>query len=307
MMPFLLQFDASAPIVVKTNASNYSISAVLCHPHPYTQQLHLVAYYSQFLQEPELNYSVYDKKLLPIVESAKLWRHYFLSSSHSVLFESDHNNLTYYLSLRKLSQRHHRWYHQLSKFDITIRHVPGKENRMADVLSRPPMTSLLPHSDERALLQSNDNSSISLCVVTLSSPSFADQLKQYEASHPLTYPPNSIESRGLHYWKERLHISDPALRQTILSTLHTHPCAGGILVLVKLIFILPKISSGPLFKTTFPLSSLLAPIVKFINPQLLLLQVFSILFLLILFLGRKYLSISFLVYLFPTSLIASLS
>jgi hypothetical protein len=59
-MPFLLQFDASAPIVVKTDASNYAISAVLCQPHPYTQQLHPVAYYSRFLQGPELNYSVYD-------------------------------------------------------------------------------------------------------------------------------------------------------------------------------------------------------------------------------------------------------
>jgi hypothetical protein len=37
-MLFLLQFDASSPIVVKTNASNYVISA-----HPYTQQLHPVA------------------------------------------------------------------------------------------------------------------------------------------------------------------------------------------------------------------------------------------------------------------------
>jgi hypothetical protein len=68
-----------------------------------------------------------DKELLPMVESAKLWCHYFLSSSHLVLFESDHNNLTYFLSLRKLSQQHHRWYHQLSEFDIIIHHVPGKE------------------------------------------------------------------------------------------------------------------------------------------------------------------------------------
>jgi hypothetical protein len=106
-MLFLLQFDVPAPIVVKTDASNYAISAVLCQPHPYTQQLHPVAYYSCFLQGPELNYSVYDKELLPIVESAKLWCQYFLSSSHSVFFKSDHNNLTYCLSLRKLSQQHH--------------------------------------------------------------------------------------------------------------------------------------------------------------------------------------------------------
>jgi hypothetical protein len=53
-MPFLLQFDASAPIVVKTNASNYAISAILCQPHPYTHQLHSVVYYSHFLQGPEL-------------------------------------------------------------------------------------------------------------------------------------------------------------------------------------------------------------------------------------------------------------
>jgi hypothetical protein len=34
------------------------------------------------------------------VESSKLWQHYFLSSSHLVIFESDYNNLIYFLSLR---------------------------------------------------------------------------------------------------------------------------------------------------------------------------------------------------------------
>jgi hypothetical protein len=60
-----------------------------------------------------------------------------------------------------------------------------------------------------------------------------------------------------------------------------------ISVLAKLISTLPKILSGPLFKTMFQLSLLLAPIVRFINLSQLLLQVFSIIFLLILSLGCK--------------------
>lgn len=53
---------------------------------------------SRKLLQVELNCTVYDKELLAIVESFKLWRQYLLYSPHKVVVKSDHNNLKILLS-----------------------------------------------------------------------------------------------------------------------------------------------------------------------------------------------------------------
>lgn len=52
------------------------------------------------------------------------------------LLLTDHHSLTNYFSQPTLNTRKARWADFLSGFDFDIKHLKGKENRVADALSR---------------------------------------------------------------------------------------------------------------------------------------------------------------------------
>ena len=49
---------------------------------------------------------------------------------------SDHKNLEYFMTVRKLTERQIRWSLVLSRYNFKIRHIDGKDNILADALSR---------------------------------------------------------------------------------------------------------------------------------------------------------------------------
>jgi len=49
---------------------------------------------------------------------------------------TDHKNLEYFMKAQKLNQRQARWALYLSRFDFTLKHVPGTKMGKADGLSR---------------------------------------------------------------------------------------------------------------------------------------------------------------------------
>ena len=54
------------------------------------------------------------------------------------LFEiwTDHENLKYFREPHKLNRQQARWYLKLQNYDFVLRHIPGKTNTKADILSR---------------------------------------------------------------------------------------------------------------------------------------------------------------------------
>ena len=48
----------------------------------------------------------------------------------------DHISLKYFFSQTNLNARQAKWLSFLSEFDMEIKHIKGKENRIADALSR---------------------------------------------------------------------------------------------------------------------------------------------------------------------------
>src|SRR5205807_3340975 len=76
----LTHFIPDAPITVKTDASDYAVTGILsitCQD----SQIHLVAFYSQTLTTPELNYNTHNKELLAIFKAFKTWCHYLEGST----------------------------------------------------------------------------------------------------------------------------------------------------------------------------------------------------------------------------------
>ena len=93
-----------------------------------------VAYFSEKLSGPVLNYSTYDKELYALVRTLETWQHYLWPKEFVI--HSDHESLKHIRSQGKLNRRHAKWVEFIESFPYVIKHKKGKENIIADALSR---------------------------------------------------------------------------------------------------------------------------------------------------------------------------
>ena len=91
--PILVHFNPDNPIVVETDASDYSIAAIISQISPNNGNNHPIAFYSCSMQPVELNCEIYDKELLAIFEAFQQWHNYLEGSAYVVLVLSNHKNL----------------------------------------------------------------------------------------------------------------------------------------------------------------------------------------------------------------------
>ncbi|KAH9275221.1 hypothetical protein BASA83_002451 [Batrachochytrium salamandrivorans] len=131
---FLTHPDETRPFIVETDASDYAISGVLSQ-YDDTDVLRPIAFYARQMNSAERNYEIYDKELLAVVDSFKHWRHFLQGGHHPVTVLCDHKNLEYFMTTKKLTRRQARWSLELSEYDFTLTHRPGKLNGRADPLS----------------------------------------------------------------------------------------------------------------------------------------------------------------------------
>ncbi|KAH6584021.1 hypothetical protein BASA61_007784 [Batrachochytrium salamandrivorans] len=132
---FLAHPCDSKPFILETDASDFAISGVLSQFDD-LDQIRPVAFYARQMNSAERNYEIYDKELLAIVDSFKHWRHFLQGGLHPVTVLCDHKSLEYFMSTKKLTRRQARWSLELSEYDFSITHRPGKLNGRADALSR---------------------------------------------------------------------------------------------------------------------------------------------------------------------------
>ena len=83
---------------------------------------------------PSLNYSTYDKELYALVRTLETWQHYLWPKEFVI--HSDHESLKHIKSQAKLNRRHAKWVEFIETFPYVIKHKKGKENVIADALSR---------------------------------------------------------------------------------------------------------------------------------------------------------------------------
>ncbi|KAH6597799.1 hypothetical protein BASA50_004144 [Batrachochytrium salamandrivorans] len=132
---FLAHPCNSKPFILETDASDFAISGVLSQFDD-LDQIRPVAFYARQMNSAERNYEIYDKELLAIVDSFKHWRHFLQGGLHPVTVLCDHKSLEYFMSTKKLTRRQARWSLELSEYDFSITHRPGRLNGRADALSR---------------------------------------------------------------------------------------------------------------------------------------------------------------------------
>ena len=113
---------------LECDASGVGIGGVLM------QEGKPVAYFSEKLHGPVLNYSTYDKELYALVRSLETWHHYLWPKEFVI--HSDHESLKYLRSQNNLNRRHAKWVEFIESFPYIIKHKKGKDNIIADALSR---------------------------------------------------------------------------------------------------------------------------------------------------------------------------
>src|SRR3979490_1365594 len=95
-----------------------------------------VAYMSKALNDVERNYDIYDKEMLGIMRALTEWRHYLQGTKQPFEIWTDHKNLEYFMTARKLNHQQARWSLELADYDFVLKHRFGQLNKKADLLSR---------------------------------------------------------------------------------------------------------------------------------------------------------------------------
>ena len=88
------------------------------------------------LNAVERNYEIHDKEMLAIMRALEEWRHFLEGAMHKVEIWTDHKNLEYFMTAKKLNRRQARWSLYLSRFDFIMHHRPGTSMGKCDALSR---------------------------------------------------------------------------------------------------------------------------------------------------------------------------
>ncbi|GJR46279.1 putative reverse transcriptase domain-containing protein [Tanacetum coccineum] len=126
--PVLALPDGPEDFVVYCDASKQGFGCVLM------QRGKVIAYASRQLKKNEKNYTTHNLELGMVVFALKIWRHY-LYGTKSVIY-TDHKSLQYIFDQKDLNMHQRRWIELLSYNECEIKYHPGKENVVADALSR---------------------------------------------------------------------------------------------------------------------------------------------------------------------------
>jgi len=125
--------DFSRPFVLVTDASKTAIGGAL-QQEDNNGTLRPLSYFSRQLKGAELNYSTVEREALAIVYGLKINR--TLIQGFPVIVHTDHRPLRYLFSSRDGNERLARWRMSVAEFDICVEYLPGKDNHLADALSR---------------------------------------------------------------------------------------------------------------------------------------------------------------------------
>ncbi len=140
--PILIAPDPSRQFVVEVDASEVGVGAVLSQRSSSDDKVHPCAYFSHRLSPAERNYDIGNRELLAVKLALEEWRHWLEGSGVPFIVWTDHKNLEYIKSAKRLNSRQARWALFFGRFDFSISYRPGSKNIKPDALSR-----IFDHSD----------------------------------------------------------------------------------------------------------------------------------------------------------------
>jgi len=133
--PILTHWVPDVQLVVETDVLDYTLAAILSIMTK-ENEINPLAFHSRTFSALELNYDIYDKELLTIFETFKIWRHYLERSTSLIDVITDHKNLEYFSTTKILTRRQARWSEYLSQFYLVVRFRPRHFGTKPDALTR---------------------------------------------------------------------------------------------------------------------------------------------------------------------------
>jgi len=147
--PILALPDNLRPFQIEAYSSYFATGAVLSQQSPQDNKWHPMAFLSKSLSLVEQNYKIHNKEMLAIVRALEEWRHFVERAEHCCEIWTDHKNLQYFMTAKKLNRRQARWSLLLAQFDFIMHHPPRKSMGKMDALSH--------QSDHGTGLEDNNN------------------------------------------------------------------------------------------------------------------------------------------------------
>src|SRR5262249_22057577 len=157
---------------------------------------------------------------------------------------TDHKNLEYFMSSKRLNRRQARWSLFLSDFDFSLSHKPGRTLVVADPLSRRDgLEEGVNNDNENIVLIKPEHLRQTVALLTSESNELLDELKTHHDKHnpkTLAHLSEALKNRGLdkegNLWettnnvilRNNLYVvpdHDP-LKKRILNSCHDYPTAG---------------------------------------------------------------------------------
>ena len=208
--PVLAVPDPCKECVVCTDASLDGLGAVLM------QDGRVIAYEFRKLKDHEVNYPTHDLELAAVMHALTKWRHFLLGQHFDL--RTDHRSLQYIFTQPNLNARQRRWMEFLCEYNFEVKYVQGKENKVADALSR--------RRHELSSLTLTVNLKEKIIQNLITDPWFFDVKSVIESGSNLEgrYEGYSINSDGLLIFRGRIYIAEVGeLRNLVLSEAHKVP------------------------------------------------------------------------------------
>ena len=131
--PVLAYPDPNKEYLFETDASKLRLGAVLSQKQS-DGRYHHMAFRSRVLHEVEVNYHSTKLEFLAMKWSVKHFQTYLLGCCFKV--HTNNNPIIYFLTSPNMDAMKQRWINELVKYDFSLEYQKGKNNTMADALSR---------------------------------------------------------------------------------------------------------------------------------------------------------------------------
>jgi len=135
LISVLRHFDFKQQAILKINASNYVKDEILSQYND-EKVLYSMIFYSKSMILAEINYHIYDKKLLVIIQCFEHWWLELKCTELLIQIFINHQTLKIFMKNKQLSWQQVNYLNILSKFNFQIIFRSGKMNTKIDALIR---------------------------------------------------------------------------------------------------------------------------------------------------------------------------
>jgi hypothetical protein len=143
--------DPSCQFVMEVDALDVGVWAILSQRSAQDQKLYPCAFLSHRLNPAERNYNVSNQELLAVKMALEEWRHWLEGAEQPLLVWTNHKNLEYLHTAKRLNSRQARWALLFTSFNLTVSYRPGSQNVEPDNLSWLFSSSATPSTSETIL------------------------------------------------------------------------------------------------------------------------------------------------------------